>query len=139
MQIDESFSFLDLDTGRVETVSRDLLSDAKENIGKDLDLPDWQQEEWEIAKRIASTDRFLRLPDKFDVHEWDIMQNFAHAVTSERVREDLLQAIHGKGAFRYFKDTLQRHWIQSDWFAFRSEALRQIALDWCGENDIAWR
>lgn len=79
IQFDESFSFLDLDTGRVETVSRDLLSDAEEDNGEDPDLPVWQEEEWQIAKRIASTDRFLRLPDKFDVHEWDIMQNFAHA------------------------------------------------------------
>lgn len=58
---------------------------------------------------------------------------------AEGVREDLLRAIHGKGAFRYFKDTLQRHRIESDWFAFRSEALRQIALDWCEEHGVAWR
>jgi hypothetical protein len=30
MQFDESSSFLDLDNGRVETVSHDLLSDAEE-------------------------------------------------------------------------------------------------------------
>ena len=139
MQIDEAYSFLDLDTGQVETVSGDLLRDAEEDAGEEPDLPDWQKEEWDIAKRIVSTDRFLKLPGKFDVPEWEIMQDFSLAVTSERIREDLLGAIHGKGAFRYFKDTVRRHRIESDWFTFRSEALRQIALDWCEEHDIAWR
>jgi hypothetical protein len=60
-------------TQRVETVSRDLLRDAEEDTGEDPDLPDWQKEEWEIAKRIVSTDRFLRLPNKFDIHEWEII------------------------------------------------------------------
>jgi Uncharacterised protein family (UPF0158) len=54
------------------------------------------------------------------------------------IGEDLLHAIHGAGAFRNFKDTLRRHGIESAWFAFRTEALRQIAQSWCEENDIVW-
>ena len=75
MQFDESSSFLDLDTGQVETVSCDLLREAEETAdGEGPDLPEWQQQEWEIAKRIVSTDRFRKLPIKFDVHEWAIME-----------------------------------------------------------------
>jgi hypothetical protein len=47
-----------------------------------------------------------------------------------------LNAIHGPGAFRNFKDTLRRHGIESSWFAFRTEALKQVALGWCEENQI---
>jgi hypothetical protein len=67
------------------------------------------------------------------------MRDFADSVESGRIREDLRNAIHGAGAFRYFKDTLRRHRIEKDWFAFRDEALAQIARDWCEENHIAWR
>jgi Uncharacterised protein family (UPF0158) len=139
MQPDESSSFLDLDTGQVETVSHDLLREAEES-GDDeaTDLPAWQQQEWEIAKRIVSTDRFQKLPTKFDVHEWEIMEDFSRSLEPDRIREELLHAIHGAGAFRNFKDTLRRHRIESAWFAFRTEALRQIALDWCEENQIVW-
>jgi hypothetical protein len=28
--------------------------------------------------------------------------------------------------------------IEAAWFAFRAEALRQIALDWCEDNHIPW-
>ena len=66
------------------------------------------------------------------------MQDFSRSVESDRIREDLLHAIHGAGALRNFKDTLRRHRIESRWFAFRVEALRQIALNWCEENHIVW-
>jgi Uncharacterised protein family (UPF0158) len=139
MQFDESSSFLDRDTGQVETVSHVLLREAEESgDDEEPDLPIWQKHEWEIAKRIVSTDRFQKLPTRFEVHEWAIMQDFSRSLESERIREDLLHAIHGAGAFRYFKDTLRRHRIESAWFAFRSQALRQIALNWCEENHIVW-
>src|ERR1019366_7963051 len=104
MQLDESSSFLDLDTGRVETVSHALLREAEESGNEAPDFPTWQKPEWEMAKRIVSTDRFQELPTNFEVHEWAIMQDFSRSVESDRIREDLLQAIHGSGAFRNFKD-----------------------------------
>jgi hypothetical protein len=141
MQSDDWLSFVDLDTGQVETVSRELLGEAEESDDDDEepDLPKWQIPEWELAKQIASSDRFVKLPDNFHVHEWSIMQDFANSVSSERISKDLLNAIHGSGAFRYFKDTLRRHRIEKDWYAFRSEALAEIARDWCEENQVAWR
>jgi hypothetical protein len=69
MQIEESSSFLDLDTGQVETVSRDLLNEAEEPGEEEPDLPDWQKSKWEVARRIVSSDRFVGLPTKFDIHE----------------------------------------------------------------------
>jgi hypothetical protein len=122
----------------VVTVSEDLLRDAEDRGGGEPDLTDWKKDEWEMAKRIVSTDRFKPLPTKFDVHEWGIMQDFSSSVESEDIRDELSRAIHGAGAFRNFKDTVRRLGIESVWFAFRTEALRQIALDWCEENRIAW-
>src|ERR1039458_1371901 len=87
MQFDEASSYLDLDTGKVETVSKDLLSEAEESDdGEQPDLPDWQKPEWEIAKRIVSTDRFKSLPTKYDVHEWEIMREFADSVERSEER-----------------------------------------------------
>jgi hypothetical protein len=136
MQFDEFLSFLDLDTGKVETISKEALSEAEEPGDEDLDLPD--DEESELAKRIVSSRRFLDLPSKFDVHEWAIMEDFSHSVKSDKIRQDLLHAIHGAGAFRNFKYIVRRDGIEPAWFAFRSDALRQIAIDWCEENQITW-
>jgi hypothetical protein len=139
MQFDEYSSYLDLDTGKVETVSKDLLSEAEESDDdEEPDLPDWQMPEWEIARRIVSTDRFKRLPTKYDVHEWEIMREFADAVESEKTSEELLNAIHGAGAFRYFKDILRRRGIEKKWFEFREQALKDIAREWCEDEGVAW-
>src|ERR1017187_4037376 len=137
MQLDESSSYLDLDSGKVETVFHNLLSAAEES-DEEPDLPDWQKPEWETAKRIVSTDRFKSLPTKHDVHEWEIMRDFADSVESEEISEELLRAVHGAGAFRYFKDTLRRRGIEKKWFEFREEALKQIAREWCEDEGIAW-
>ena len=137
IQFDESSSFLDRDTGQVETVSNDLLREAEESgDDEDVDILEWQKQEWEIAKLIVSSDRFLKLPSKFDVHEWAIMEEFSHSVGAARTRADLLHAIHGAGAFRNFKYVIRRDGIEAAWHAFRAEALKQIALDWCEENHI---
>lgn len=105
MQFDESSAFLDLDSGQVETVSHALLREAENSGDEEPDLPTWPKHEWEIAKRIVSTDRFQELPTKFEVHEWAIMQEFSRSVQSDSIREDLLNAIHGPGALPEF----QRH------------------------------
>jgi hypothetical protein len=67
------------------------------------------------------------------------MQGFSHSLESDRIREDLLRAIHRAGAFRNFRDAVRRHSIELDWFAFRAKALKQIALNWCEEHQIAWK
>jgi hypothetical protein len=66
------------------------------------------------------------------------MRDSAHSVASDSIREELLSVIQGAGAFRHFKATL-RHRVESASFTFRTEALRQIALDWCEENQVGWQ
>jgi len=138
MQPDEYASFLDLDSGEIETVSHSLLGQAEESDGEEPELLDWQKHGWEIAKRIAASDRFVALPSKFDVNDWEIMNEFSQATESSRIRSELLDAIHGSGAFRNFKSAIRRHKIEQAWFDFRGEALKKIAIDWCEENQIVW-
>jgi len=142
IQFDERPSFVDLDTGQVETVAQDLLRDAEdaESEDEELDIPAWQEDEWTTAKRIVfHFDRFKKLPPKHDVHEWDIMRQFADSVQNPEIAGELADAIHGAGAFRMFKSVLRRHKIEQSWYAFRHEALEEIARDWCKDHGIPWK
>jgi hypothetical protein len=140
MQFDESSSYLNLDTGQVETVHDELLRAAEEaDDGEEIELPEWQMEELEIARQIVCSDRFVRLPTKFDVHEWAIMRDFSQAMESAQIRVELEYAIHGAGAFRHFKHIVRQHHIEPAWFAFHQARLKRIAVDWCKEHDINWR
>ena len=126
MGSDDWRAFYDPETGEVHEVSLPLISAAEDGI-EGLDVPKWQEPEWELAKRIAASPRMLRLPRQFDLDEWEIMSEFSSSVNKNSVREELLDAIHGRGAFRSFKSAIRRHHIEQDWFDFRDQALRDIA------------
>ena len=102
-------------------------------------LPDWQQKAILKRREISESDDWLPLPDKFHVHEWSIMNDFSHSIADDDVREQLLRAIHGRGAFRYFKDLVFQHGIRDEWYEFKLQALERIAADWLDARGVAFR
>ena len=138
MQFEEQLQVLDRQTGQVEVLPREVIALAEEDGDID-ELPEWEQPLFELAKeRIVDPDRFVRLPTKYDVDEWEIMREFAESVAPRPFSEELQNAIRGSGAFRYFKDTLRRYGREKEWYAYKTAALRDIAIDWCEENGIEW-
>ena len=85
VQFDEMRSFLDLETGKVHTVSRDEMRAVEESDEGDQEEPGSEDdEESALLKRIVWLDEsILELPD----------------------------TIRGSGVFRYFKDTIRRHTV----------------------------
>jgi Uncharacterised protein family (UPF0158) len=135
-QSDSLFPFLDRETGEVLLISNEslLLSEAEP---EEIDLlPDWQKEEFELAVLIETTDRYLRLPTRFDMHEWNIMADFCHHLRRDDLRERPLGVIHGNHAFRRFKDQIATHNLWKEWDGFRRQALAEIVRDWCEEEGI---
>jgi Uncharacterised protein family (UPF0158) len=136
-QSDEQSSFLNLTTGEVVSVTTEELR-AAENEEPLEDFPEWQHDAIRIAKDIVETDHYLPLPDRFEIHEYSIMERFCLSVDDEDIRDDLCNAIRGRGAFRYFKDRIQAYGIAEEWYRYRDEALREIAMAWCEAHGIAF-
>ena len=74
---------------------------------------------------MLASSRCLQLPDRFRIHEWSIMNEFAEAQHSIQVRQELLETIHGAGAFRMFRSTIRGLGIEKSWYRFREEALQK--------------
>jgi hypothetical protein len=142
VQSDESGSYLNRRTGEVYWLTGEESGHAGENLleGEEEfeELPAWQQEAQAKAREVLNSDDWLPLPSQFDVHEWSIMQDFSHSVEDETLREELLNAIHGSGAFRHFKDVLRRRGIQNRWYEFNSAAIEEIAIAWLEANGIEY-
>jgi hypothetical protein len=136
MQSDSLFVFLDLETGEVEEISEESLSLSEAEPEEIELLPDWQKEEAERAVRIQSTDRYLELPSRFEVNEWNIMNEFCHEQKRQEIREALLGAIHGGHAFRRFKDQIAKHNLWDEWNLYPRQAFAEILREWCEENGI---
>ena len=81
--------------------------------------------------------RFLRFPDKYEIHEYSIMEQYIDWLPCGRAKTELSSAIcGGKGAFRRFKATLRYHGLEQQWYDFKAEALREMAIRWCEENGL---
>jgi len=141
MSNENSMSFVDRETGEVKFVENDLLSEAE--VWKEGDpppsLPEWQKPQWEDALRYFASAACVPLPDKHDIHEWNIMREFADSFPNERIAAKLQEAIHGKGAFRMFKSVLKEYNLWDDWNKFYFEALVEIAKDWCVAEKVEYR
>jgi hypothetical protein len=136
-QNDQSESYLERATGRVVPISQEDIAAAEDEDDLE-DYPDWQRESIEIARKILDDDddSYIQLPTKWDIHEYDIMERFIETVEDQAACDALYRAIKGKGAFRYFKDTVCDLGIRDQWFGYRNNALKEIAIEWCRENQI---
>ena len=59
--------------------------------------------------------------------------------SQRRRREELLDAIHGRGAFRSFRSAIRRLDVEDEWFRFRKLAFEEIAKDWLRAHDLSLR
>lgn len=134
---DEASSYLNTKTGELVAVTTEELS-AAENEEPLEDFPEWQRDAIRIAGDILETDDYLPLPTKFDIHEYRIMERFCYSIEDDDICDALCRAIRGRGAFRYFKDKIHEYGIADDWYRYRDEALREIAIDWCEINGIQY-
>ncbi len=106
---------------------------------ENADLMEAQREEVSRAREVVESEDFLELPSRFEIHEYSIMERFSRGVEDEALRDALLRALHGRGAFRCFKDVVHERGSAPTWYAFREGALEQIATDWLEANGIAYR
>jgi hypothetical protein len=110
----EQESFLDVENG-------DLLSIAEGE-------PDAAARRARVAN---NPDRYLRVDPASSREQYRWMERFVGAVADLALRERLLVAIDGKGAFRRFKDVLLAFPAERErWFAYRSELLHLHIQTW---------
>lgn len=83
-QSESLLAYLDRDTGEVILISDESLSLGEAEPEEIASLPDWQKAEAELAVQIQTTDRFLALPDQFEVNEWEIMNEFCQQVKTRQ-------------------------------------------------------
>lgn len=91
----------------------------------------------DMHARIARDSVYMRIDAVNSREQYRWMERFIPMVEDEELREDLLDAIDGKGAFRRFKDVLMAHAADRDaWFAFRSERLRVFMEAWLAARGL---
>lgn len=128
-------------TGKFVMITDEYIYAAESDDPLD-DRPECEQEIIrETVEFLAREDDgdYVPLPTRYDIHEYAIMERFCYTVENMKIAKDLFRSIAGKRAFRRFKDTLLRHGIEKNWYAYKDEAYKEIAREWCEEHCVSWR
>lgn len=116
----DTHSYLDLQTGQVVTV---------------IDSRPEDEEKRQLIRRGGS--RFVHLDPASSREQYRWMERFVASVEDPTLRERLILAIDGKGAFRRFKDVLLSYPVERDrWFAYRSNLLHIYIDNWLEPRDL---
>lgn len=81
-------------------------------------------------------EKSIMLPTRYDINEYGMMEDFTETINNTRLQNQLYISLNGNGAFRSFKDTCINFNIINDWYKFRDERYKDIAINWCKENNI---
>lgn len=116
--------FLDMETGESVFLVDELVT-GLDNEGLDD----------EIQENFG---RYLRLPTRFEIHEYNIMEQFIWSLPEGRQQNMLERAIQGRGAFRRFKDMVCNLGLEKKWFQYEADTYKKMAIEWCRDQEIEY-
>ncbi|HKI87067.1 MAG TPA: UPF0158 family protein [Thermoanaerobaculia bacterium] len=122
----------------MDVMSEEWVAYINRRTGQLVTITDYDREASTEALQAEDSPDFIAVPSKFDIHEYSIMERFSEAIAEPRLREDLLAAIRGAGAFRRFKDTIRRSAVEDDWYSFRQQSLESIAASFLDAHGIPY-
>ena len=90
-----------------------------------------------MHQRVMGDTQYLRVEPVSSREQYRWMERFIATVDEGELRDKLVAAIDGKGAFRRFKDVLMSFPVDRErWFTFRSERLRACMETWLATHGI---
>jgi hypothetical protein len=142
--------YLDIETGEVIALSEEILLEIESRLydsdydeieddieyieyDEEPDLPEWMEDEVELALEVLLDEdgRYVRIPEREHPKAYKTMTEFIDTVEDPILREELSQALNGKGAFRKFKDVLIHHPKERKrWHGYNAKAVKKEIVEW---------
>ena len=79
------------------------------------------------------------LPTQHEINEYQIMIDFINTIENPEIKNNLQRMIQGKGAFRRFKDYCAEMGIIQDWYDYKEQKYKEIAINWCKRNELKYK
>lgn len=99
-------------------------------------LADHLEDNITLEDALNDPDSYIPLPREYEIHEYQIIENFVNSLEDEDEARELLNSMQGKGAFRRFKEKVSLLSLEDRWYNHREEAYEKIALEWCVKNGV---
>jgi hypothetical protein len=81
-------------------------------------------------------DDIISMFNMFTKNDYNIMRKFINTIASDSISNELYIATKGKGSFGKFRNIIDFYGITHDWYKYRDEEYKNIAKNWCQDNNI---
>lgn len=138
ISFDEMTTFYHPKSGNFYSISNSAFASAEDDEIVN-NMGDIEDDEIEIAVDIYENGSdYLELPDKYEINEYEMLEDFSVSVEDDEASRMLQIAINGSGAFRRFKEMVHDLDLAQDWYAFRDAQYKKIAIDWCQTHGLEY-
>ena len=132
-------SFLNKFTGEIHLIPDELKLYVEQEEFDENELPEWEKEILLLYKDItARPENYTELPDSFYIDMYSIMERFILSLRDVKIRNQIYYEIKGTGAFRRFREAIEKFGILDEWYRYKDQALRETAIVWCAENGLEY-
>ena len=83
-------------------------------------------------------ERYVALPNAYDIDEHSIMKTFAVQQEKPEIKEKLLEALNGSASLRHFRRQIKEFGLETLWLEQRQKEFLEIARQWCLENGLLY-
>ena len=135
---DLSSAYLNTITGKMEVLTMDEMAIESAESGIWGEPKDWEKEQIAMAKEVLFSGDWEAMPDPHEINDYKIMRDYCFSVENERIQDELLDAIRGRGAFRRFRDLVNHYNLLDDWYSFKYEAYKYVATGWLDFYEIPY-
>lgn len=112
-------------------------STYKASLVEDLD----KFEEWEkelicnLYDFQENPEDYISLPSKDEINEYGMLVDFCDSLKDLDLKNKLL---NNNESFLKLKQAVESNGLLSSWYEYREEAEKEIAINWCKNNNIAY-
>ena len=102
--------------------------------------PEWQRKHLKEVYDLLydDIDNYIALLNNFDIKDSDIMEEFIETISDSNKKYQLRNCMWQKGMYRKFKDKLIDIGLENEYYKFYDEKLKEIAIEWCKENNLEY-
>ena len=88
----------------------------------------------QVPRGLRKTNRYIALPDYYQIKEYDLMKEFVASLASPDKRSTLEAALGGVGPFKAFRSTVRSIGLGQAWADYRFAKFSTLAAEWWDAN-----
>lgn len=98
---------------------------------------DWEKELiFSINDFRENPSDYIQLPSHEDINEYGMMIEFFNNIGNKELKNKIL---NNKDSFRELRQSIENEGVINEWYDYREDAERNLAIKWCNDNNIVYK